>query len=219
MRLITSTTAVALVVGFSLTGMALAHDLIPPDWRGQDGTTYQEWRFDTNANPALPDVINNPYGGAIANITVGAAGSGWHYQLAAGFGPNQTGYWDLGGAGGSIVIDIDNRPEPLPYKEVSVQVTYWEDIHAAPSVNVPNAVRIGGQTVLVEDTGFGEWWLDQSIWRMEPNPASEQVIISAHPTYQSVVDQVVIDTICAPEPGMALLTIVAFGGILRRRGR
>ena len=54
--------------------VSMAHDVYPPDWRGFDGTTYQEWRFDNATTPAVPEVINNDYGIASASITVGGMG-------------------------------------------------------------------------------------------------------------------------------------------------
>jgi hypothetical protein len=206
---------VALSAAAWMASGALAHDMVIPPWRGQDGTTYQEWRFDTGANPADPEVINNTYGTATAAITVSNPAFGWRDQLS-GFGTQQ-GYWDLG-YDGTMVIDIDNRPDPLPYKEVWVQVTYFRDIQEAPSVHVPGGQYISGQTLLVEQVSTGgAWYLDQSIWLMEPNPPHEQIEIIADP-FQSVVDQVVIDTICAPEPGTSLLVLVA-GGLMALRAR
>lgn len=172
---------------------AFAHDLIEPDWRGQEGTTYQQWRFDDACNPAIPEVINNPYGQATATITVGEYGEGWLYDLGLG---TQTGYWDLGGTGGQIVLEIDNRPEPLPYKEIWVQVTYYVGIIVAPTVDVPEGRLISTQTILVEEDIFGGWFLDQSVWRIGPNPAQEQIIVTADPNWGSVIDQVVVDTNC-----------------------
>jgi hypothetical protein len=197
---------------------ALAHDLMAPTWRGQEGTTHQEWRFDTPANPAVPEVISNQYGSAVAAISVGGMGSGWLDQLPA-MG-TQTGYWDISGQGGAIVIDIDNRPVPLAYKEIWIQVTYYKDLTQAPLVDVPGAARLGGQSLLVENAPpIGAWMLDQSIWRLEPNPPHEQIVILPHGD-GSVIDQIVVDTICAPEPaslaGLVLAGTAVFGPRRRR---
>lgn len=212
---LTTNMAVLLVLVF--TGAALSSDIIPPAWRGGPGTTFQEWGFDTNANPAAPTASNNPYGNATAAVTVGSFGSGWLDQLP-GMG-TQTGYWDLGGEGGQIVLDIANRPQALPYKEVWVQVTYFRDLTQAPSVSVPGAQFVSGQTLTLEavQTG-GSWLVDQSLWRIEPNPSSEQVIITSNPAWGGVVDQIVVDTICAPEPAsLALLGLMGAFLIGRRR--
>jgi hypothetical protein len=207
----------ALCISISIPGVAAAHDMIQPEWRDQEGTTYQEWRFDTGVNPAVPEVIHNQYGGASASITVGTMGEGWQYQLP-GLG-SQTGYWDLGDGGGQIVLGIDNRPLPLDYKEIWVQVTYYQDISQPPTVDVPGATCIGGQTgLLVEDTGNGSgWFLDQSVWLIEPNPDYELVVLTSDVTWGSVIDQIVVDTICIPEPTTVGLLALAGLMLLQKR--
>jgi len=200
------------VLLFSAT--AGAHDLVAPPWRGQEGTTYEEWRFDDDINPAVPEVINNLYGQATATITIGDLGEGWLYDLLGG---SQTGYWDLGGEGGQITLDIDNRPEPLPYKEIWLQVTYYVGISVAPIVDVPGADLLSTQTILVEEDIFGGWFLDQTVWRIEPNPPYEQIILMSDVSGGSVVDQIVVDTICIPEP--ASIGLLVLGGLMVLRKR
>ena len=78
-------------------------------------TWFKRKIFGNDDNPALPDLMTNPYGDAAALITVGDLGEGWQESIP-GFG-TQTGFWDLG-SGGTIVIDIDNRAELLTYKEI-----------------------------------------------------------------------------------------------------
>jgi len=198
-----------------LPAVAAAHDVFPPDWRGLEGTTYQEWRFDSDANPAEPDVINNDYGSASALITVGEYGSGWLDDPMLG---TQTGMWDIGGDDSHIVLDIDNRPWAVGYKEIRVQVTYYEGISAAPTVSVPGAQFVSSQTVLVEeDTSLWGWYLDQSIWQIAPNPSHEQIILTGDPDWGSVIEQIVVDTYCIPEPmSIALLSLGSLI-VLRKR--
>jgi hypothetical protein len=81
-----------------------ADDLFAPPWRGQDGTTYQDWRFDTDDNPAAPEEVDNPFGNPRAEVTVGYFGEGW-FDWLPGLG-SKTGFWDLGGEGGSIVARV-----------------------------------------------------------------------------------------------------------------
>lgn len=205
--------ALALCISMFMPVVAAATVLFTPDWqtdpKGQEPTTYQEWLFDDDDNPAVPEVISNPYGDAEATITVGVGGAGW---VASGFGA-LTGYWDLSGDGGQIVLDIDNRPEPLPYKDIWVQVTYYTFLYEPPTVVVPGAEYLEGQTELVE----GNWYLDLSKWRIEPNPAEEQIILTATGT-GSLIDQIVVDTICIPEP--ATIALLGLGSlVLIRRKR
>jgi hypothetical protein len=203
----------AVLVGL-LSSLAGAHDLLPPSWRGQEGSTYQEWDFLTSADPAAPDVIDNPYGTAVADIAYDIYGEGWLYYFEE-LG-DQVGYWDIGT--GSITVDIDNRPEPLPYKEVWVQVTYYQHIHDAPEITVPGGEFQYGDTVLVDSApNLGAWYLDLSVWRIEPNPVAEQVIFDGVAGSGAIIDQIVIDTICVPEPSAAALLMLGLVAVRRRR--
>ena len=194
-----------------------ADDVVVPGWRGTAGTTYEQWGFDTDANPTPPEVINNPYGGATAIVVVGQYGSGWLDQLS-GLG-SKTGFWDLGSSG-TITLNIANSPIIDAYKDIWLQVTYFRDITQAPEVDIPGAVRLGGETRLVEhvDTG-GDWLLDQSRWRIEPNPSSETIVITSDVLWGALVNQVVVDTRCAavPEPASLTALLLGCGAVLLRR--
>jgi len=192
---------VLLLMLFQVT--ANAHDLFIPEWRGFDGTTYQEWTFDTPSLIAEPETIINDYGTASAAITVGIMGSGYLADPVLG---TQTGIWDIGGVDGQIILDIDNQPLALDYKEIWLQVTYYQAIGGVPTIDVPGAQFVSSQTTLIEEDmmpGMG-WYLDQSIWRIEPNPSHEQIILTGNPN-GSVVDQIVVDTYCVPEPASMVL--------------
>jgi hypothetical protein len=171
-----------------------AADVAPPPWRGLSGTTHQEWSFDSGADPASPSVTENPYGTPIADITPGEFASGWLSQIP-GLG-TQTGYWDLGGAGAAIVIDIDNRPASLSHKQIWVQVTSFVDITQPPLVDVPGGSLLTQQERLVESvpTG-GDWWCDVSRWRIDPSPDHEQVVFTTNPAWGAVIDDIVVDTV------------------------
>ncbi|MCK4999280.1 MAG: hypothetical protein KAS23_07090, partial [Anaerohalosphaera sp.] len=39
-----------------------------PSWRGDDGSTYQAWEFNADANPEVPTVVDNPNGKPFAVI-------------------------------------------------------------------------------------------------------------------------------------------------------
>jgi hypothetical protein len=182
-----------------LATVAPAHDLAPAPWRGERGTTYQEWRFDDDDNPSAPEVIQNPVGGALAVITLGLFGEGWQYQLD-GLG-TQTGYWDLGGEGGQIVVTVPVPPWPLDSRDVWIQVTYYRDISQPPTVgiDVPGAVKNAEQTLVVEavPTG-GQWLLHQSSWSMDPYPGEDHITVLADAMWGSLVDQIVVETRADP---------------------
>ena len=168
-----------------------AHDLVQPVWRGQEGTTYQHWRFDTSDNPAEPEIMSNPYGQAIATITIGEFGEGWANDLSLGL----IGLWNIGGLGGSVILDIPSESSVVKYNDILVQVTYYVGLAEVPTVDVPEATFLEEVTILVlDDPPLGRWELHQSQWRIYPTPNHEQIIIISDPTWGSVIDQIVVDT-------------------------
>ena len=198
-----------------LSVVASAHDVVQPDWRGEDGTTFQEWTFDNDDNPVT---LTNAYGDATATITVGEYGEGWLWDL--GFS-EQTGIWDIGGTDGGIVLDIDNRPEPLDYKEIWLQVTYykWSGFSDVPVIDVVGADFMSDQTRSVEEDPLSPgngWFLYQSVWKIEPNPVNERIILTG-PAVGSRIDQIVVDTICVPEPTTIGLLLIGGLMVLRKR--
>ena len=199
--------------------MAFAADEAPPAWRGQSGTTFQQWNFASDANPAAPELANNPYGAPSAAITVGDFGSGWQNQLD-GMG-NATGYWDLGSAG-TMVFDIPNTADPVPFTEVWIQVTCFVDITDVPAVSVANGTEIDGEMFITEDVETGGFWvLSQSLWQVQPSSGSNIITLTGDPDWGAVVDSVVVDTRAAVVPEPASMTALLFGavGILVRRRR
>jgi len=127
-----------------------------------------------------------------------------------------TGYWDLGGTGGQIALDIPG-PASAAYSDIWVQVTYDLGITDVPVVTLPGAQFISAQTVLVEPDGMDSWMLDQSLWRIQPSLGSTQVMISSG-SWGLVVDQVVVDTMTTPEPASLAMLGLA-GCVLLRRNR
>jgi hypothetical protein len=170
-----------------------AHDLVPPCWRNQAGSTFQQWTFNTGANPANPDLAANPYGVAQAQVAVGPFGAGWLWDLR--FGTNR-GYWDLG-RHGTVTLSIPNDPTAPggAWKYVWVQMTYWDDppLFVAPAVSVPGATLLATTNLVVEQTFLGQWSLQQTLWRLDSSPNAETVTLTAAAN-GGVVDQVVVDT-------------------------
>jgi hypothetical protein len=65
----------------------------------------------------------------------------------------------------------------------------------------------------------GSWLLDRWIFRIEPNPAHEQIVITSDPVWGSVIDQVVVDTYCVPEPASVGLVVLGALAVLARMRR
>jgi hypothetical protein len=208
---------VAAVVLASSAAWALPYD--PSGRRGDEGTTFEYWQFGTDDDPDAPDDVMNPYGSAVADIEVGVFASGWYDSIPPVYGSRQ-GFWDI--AEGIITLTIPNRDQALPYKEIWVQVVYWQDISAIPEISIPGAEPWGDlfDPVLVEEgPSTGAWYMALSHWRMTPNPDSETIVVIGDPDWGSIVDEIIVDTYCVPEP--ATITLLVLGSIgaaiLRKR--
>jgi hypothetical protein len=214
---------VAGVASLGLVGVAQADDLFPPPWRGDPGSTFQHWTFDDDDNPAEPEFWDNPYGTATATMSGPMA----NWLGSDGF-PREGLWGDLD----AMDLWVPDHPEPLPYKDIWLQVTYmYVNLgvfqYRAPTVDIPGAEYLEGDDVFLEYNNpdfpeLGEWRLQFSKWRIEPNPPEETIALTWPPFGgewpRGVVDQVVVDTICIPEPaGLALLVLGGALLMVRRR--
>lgn len=189
------------VLGWSVG--ALADDLNPPPWRGQPGSTFGQWEFSTPDPHPLPDLGHYPYGIPSTTVTPGV-GQAWLPEWEG-----RVGVWPLSG---EIFVQIPNRPEPLPFKEIWIQLTW-----AMQAPNVWPAVsetRFGVPATLVAEVPLGGAWLHSTyLIQLEPNPDWERILITGAVN----VDELVIDTICAPEPTTLGLLALGTLALLRRR--
>jgi hypothetical protein len=194
-RLILAGLAVLLVLGI-VAPMAWADDDNPPPWqRGGPRTTFERWEFDTaNLNP-LPDAMYNPYG--TPSTTVTPLGS-WLPIY-----DNRFGVWPLSGM---IDIDIPNDPtNPDWQKNIWVQLTWDGEGITVPEVS---ANGVPAQWIESDPRLPGGWFHSTYLVVLPYNPPMEHL----HVAGDIRVDELVVDTICIPEPStLVLLGAGAFG--------
>ena len=187
----------------------------PPDWRGDPNTTFQDWTFDDDSNPAAPSGLVNPNGTPSADITVSEFGTYWwdnsDLSWSAVFGSAQ-GWWDI--AEGSILLTVPNQGNANPgsFTSIQLQVTYWLDISEAPEVSVsPFAVQQGEkETTLVESgPAGGGWYSDLYRWNVSPSPYSLAITLVGPASSGSMIDRIIVDTLyVVPEPSSAACAMV-----------
>ena len=194
-----------LVVGIAVTS-GFADDLVAPPWRGQPNTTYQAWEFGTSENPVAPDLSMNPNGTASADILGMIPGTYWKSEDRGHFG-----VWRIGEA---IQLEIPNFPPPNPWKEIWIQITYDGGESVLPEILVlPEASSI----TLIETIDLGDSYSHETYSIiLEPNPPME--IIYVMPRFCEIyIDEIVVETICVPEP--ATLSLLAIGASVLVRCR
>jgi len=184
---------IAIVILLLCSNSIFAHDLASPSWRGEDGTTFQHFRFDCNDNPASPELINNVLGIADANVVLGPVAEGWLEDLP-GFG-TQTGIWGLGSAG-TITINVTTGFENTGPQEVWVQLTYLDDPWwETPQLQITDANLINVEPLIeVENVGMSSvWYLRQSKWLVDQGKGNIEIVITSD-IAGGYIDQVVVDT-------------------------
>ena len=198
----------AMIVCFSLASVALADENFAPPWRAQPEAAYARWEFDTqDANPA-PDAQITTLGPPSCAITTPQGLNDWLPVFEG-----RPGVWDLT-AGGQIVATMPNLPEPRPYKDIWFQLTWYNQGGRDPLPVIDIVPDIGQVTFLyIADQIF---FPDNWVWQLfhaniEPNPNTEDFII----TGDILVDELVIDTYCVPEP--ATMGLLSLGGVVLMR--
>jgi hypothetical protein len=203
----------AAVLGLlAITSCAFALDTYPPPWRGDEGTTFQTWEFDTDTNPVDPSPVANPYGTPSAQVAGNFPFTAWI--------PQDNGYQGVWKFEDYILLDLPNNPVANDYKEIWIQLTYYADEAADPEIvtspTAAGAVQTIEKTELALQPGAQvTYWHATYQITLEPNPASEQVWIMPRDC-TLFVDEIVVDTICAPEPASFVLLTLA-GLFIRRR--
>lgn len=222
--------AVAGLAMLILAPAAVAEDLYPPDYRGLPGSTCQEWDFmDGSPSPGMvyvypePDGTNgitfNPYGTATLMVDNQETAKGYYDP---GMGPGDGGAWmDFD----SMLVEVPNTGnwEPNTWKDLRIQITYWDPFQMyMPGVEVRCEMPCVLVNGFIEDLG-DDWHLLVEDWFIEPNPQEEFVDIFGDSSLlpdSYAISEVVIDTICVPEPAtLALLGLGAAALVARRRRR
>lgn len=195
----------AVTVALACQGVRAADDP-ETSWRGQPGSSRQEWRFDTGANPLPAEVCQNSPSDKAA-MAPGQFAIGWQNQLP-GLG-DATGFWDLGRSGTITAALPTFVTEPgAVVRYVLVSICQYQDggiYSQLATVTIPGATFRRTETDFTAFGPLGEWTVDRTLWRVEAGVAAGPVTITGA-SNGSLVDLVVIEA-GSPTSTPALLSI------------
>jgi hypothetical protein len=200
--LILSTVAAAVV----LINTAWADDFNAPDWRGDPRTTYQRWEFGTSSTTPAPDDYTNTLG--VPTLTVTGE---FPYTAHQASYEGATGVWKFEDY---IQIEIANFNEEYDLKRIWIQLTYLAATGTAPLILTEPTYS--ERNIVEGPTPSGNYYHIAYEILIEPNPTSETIYIQPADC-TLYLDEVVIDTICIPEP--ATICLLGFGALALLRKR
>lgn len=204
---------VAVAMTAVVTRDAVAADNSDISWRGQPGSTYQEWRFDTGVNPLTAEVCN---AGAPHSATMapGRYALGWQSQLP-GLG-DATGYWDMGRSG-RITTPLPSlvSEAATAVRYILVSVCQYQDgsiYSELAAVTVPGATYVRTGVDFTAIGAVGEWQVNQTLWRVEAGESAGPVTVTGAAN-GSIVDQVIVEA-GIPVSAPPLLAVRSLGAVV-----
>jgi len=189
-------------------------DLNAPTWRGGDGSTLQMWFFDQSQNPAAPDVDQNPFGDT--SLSILGQDPVWIPD-----DQGRLGVWLVDRSkANDMVIDVPNSKEPNPFKDIWLQLVFKAAEDRAPNIYVlpeGSAQQPVPRMTLVQTTVLQDGYIHATYsLTIEPNPTWEKIYIRPRDC-EVLIDSVVVDTQCIPEP--MTLAMLGLGSLLLRLRR
>jgi hypothetical protein len=197
----------ALVILMIGASSATGRDVNDPPWDASlPNQTSQAWEFDLHPGPT-PVLDENDYG--VAELTVF---SGTYPDIVPGPDGDPITTWHIGPEGG-LSIYIPNNPDPNLQKLIFWQITSDK----APGPSGPTSNPPGTNSYPYPHTQWpnSNWYTYNGLITIPYNPPEEWIYFDFPESTN--IEEVVIDTICIPEP--AALSLLVLGGMIALRHR
>lgn len=214
-----NTIAILAALGCAATP-APADDFAPPSYRGAPLSVEAEWEW---AQPPSDFFFMPP---DVFNIVGGNSGetlyNGFQTHAEVDFttdwmwvpGDGDGGMTPTNPSGASMVFNVQNWVDLMPEKDLRMQVTFQG---IAPTITqvlgIDGNLEYSGTLVGHVDFDANHFYED---WSIYPNPDWEQIVM--YVPFGTVLDEVYLDTVSLPAPGVwALLSLAGVLSLRRCR--
>lgn len=209
-RLVWTLCAVAM-----MAGAVLARDINPPPWDPLlPNQTSQAWEFGLGNPGPGPTLVANPYGQPQALWEASTYWDGINGSLIPGPNGLPIPTWHVDQDWAGVWITIPNNPDPNKEKLIFWQITSDQAPEIPPMTEPPGTS--GPDPYGTAQWPVDNWYTYNGIIRIPFNPPLERIWFGFPASTN--IEEIVIDTICVPEP--ATLSMLALGGLgvfLRRK--
>jgi hypothetical protein len=203
-----------LLIIAAFAGPAVARDVNPPPWDPTlPNQTTQTWESTVGPGPG-PATSHNPYGTTYAQWQQADYWDGLTHPLATGPEGTPIPTWHVNEVGGGVMLYIPNSPDPNAEKRIFWQIT---------SDKAPNNPTSSPPGTTAPDpygpAGFpgSNWYTNNGLLIIQPNPAAEYVWFTF--PADTNISEIVVDTVCTPEPATMLLLTTGGAAVLAVRRR
>jgi hypothetical protein len=177
-----------------------------PQWAG-GATTYQRWEF--SENQSNPVAVDNIFGTPL----VGFQNASYPDDVVGPDGNTTIPTWHIDQDGGSMTIFVPNNPLPNAQKIIFIQITSDKGAElGSPTSNPPGSVSYPKPAIKHGNT---PWYTYTAQIDIPFNPPNESITYTFPESTN--ISEVVVDTICVPEPAALGWLLFAGGAMLRCR--
>lgn len=185
-----------------------------PQWTG-GVVTHQRWEF--AEDPGYPVDAINPFGQPYVDLGSVNSGNATYPDIVIGpDGVTEIPTWHINQDGGFLMIYVPNNPLPNARKVIFIQLTSDKGpLLGSPTSSPTGTVSYPKSAINHNGTG---WYTYTAQIDLPFNPVEEYIFYTFPESTN--ISEVVVDTICVPEPAtLGLLLCMAGLVALRRRYR
>ncbi len=177
-----------------------------PQWFG-GVATHQRWEF--AENPGFPVAMDNPFGQPYVDFSLAT-----YPDIVIGpDGQTLIPTWHIDQDGGGLFVYVPNNPLPNARKSIFIQITSDKGpLLGSPSSSPTGTVSYPKPAINHNGTG---WYTYTARIDLDFNPIEEYIFYNFPASTN--ISELVVDTICVPEPAATAGLLAMIAPVLTRR--